>query len=69
MKMNRDDRRKMKKRLAPIARRVVELEKNIKAGVEAEQAESEIETIMNGLTMMEMVALEDYIYSKKLLDK
>ena len=68
MSMNRDDRRNMKKRLAPIARRVVALEKQIKSGVNKAAAEAEISEIMEGLTLMEMMALEDYIMSKKLLD-
>lgn len=68
MSMNREQRRNMKKRLAPIARRVAELEKNIKAGINAAAAEEEISAIMEGLSIMEMMALEDYIVSKKLLD-
>lgn len=68
MSMNRDDRRNMKKRLAPIARRVVALEKQIKSGINTAAAEAEISEIMEGLTLMEMMALEDYIMSKKLLD-
>lgn len=58
----------MKKRLAPIARRIAQLEKNIKAGINASAAEEEISTIMESLSIMEMMALEDYIVSKKLLD-
>ena len=33
MSMNRADRRQLKKRLAPIAKRIVELEKNIKNNI------------------------------------
>jgi hypothetical protein len=67
--MNRNDRRTMKKRLAPIARRIVELEKQAKTGINVEAAQSEIAKIMEELSLVEMMALEDYIYSKKLLDK
>lgn len=68
MSMNRDERRKLKRRLAPIAKRIVELEKNIKNNYQREDSEQEITDIMNSLSMIEMIALEDYIISKKLLD-
>jgi hypothetical protein len=68
MSMNRDDRRKMKKRLAPIAKRVAFLEKQIKSGLNTEAAEAEISEIMDKLSMIEMMALEDYIVSNHLLD-
>ena len=66
--MNRAERRAMKKRLAPIAKRIVFLEKQIQADINKEQCEAEIEMIMNRLTLVEMIALEDYIASKNLLD-
>lgn len=69
MSMNREERRKLKKRLAPIAQRVAELEKNIKNNYKKEESEQEITQIMESLTMVEMFALEDYIVSKNLLDK
>lgn len=58
----------MKKRLAPIARRVVALEKQIKQGADKDAAEAEITEIVGKLTLVEMMALEDYIASKNLLD-
>lgn len=58
----------MKKRLAPIAKRIVFLEKQIKKGINKEQYEAEISRIMNRLSLIEMIALEDYIASKDLLD-
>lgn len=67
MSMNRADRRQLKKRLAPIAKRIVELEKNIKNNIHKEASEAEIEKIMGSLSMIEMMALEDYISSKQLL--
>jgi hypothetical protein len=67
--MNREQRRKLKKRLAPIAKRVVELEKNIKNNYKKEESEQEISSIMSSLSMIEMAALEDYITEKRLLEK
>ena len=58
----------MKKRLAPIARRVAALEKQIKQGINKDAAEAEITEIVGKLTLVEMMALEDYITSKNLLD-
>ena len=58
----------MKRRLAPIARRVVALEKQIKQGIDKDAAEAEITEIVGKLTLVEMMALEDYIASKNLLD-
>lgn len=58
----------MKRRLAPIARRVVALEKQIKQGINKDAAEAEITEIVGKLTLVEMMALEDYIASKNLLD-
>ena len=68
MSMNREERREMKRRLAPIARRVVALEKQIKQGINKDAAEAEITEIVGKLTLVEMMALEDYIASKNLLD-
>ena len=68
MSMNRDDRRKMKKRLAPIARRIALLEKQIKNNINVDAATLEIEQLMFGLDMIEMMAIEDYIVSNHLLD-
>ena len=67
--MNREQRRKLKKRLAPIAKRVAELEKNIKNNYKKEESEQEISSIMSSLSMIEMAALEDYITEKHLLEK
>lgn len=66
--MNYKERRQVKKNIAPIAKKVVALEKNISAGINVEESEAEITRIVNSLSMIEMLALEDYIYSKKLLD-
>lgn len=68
MSMNREERRAMKKKLAPIARRIAFLEKQIKSGVDVDAATLEIEKLMSNLDMIEMMAIEDYIVSNHLLD-
>lgn len=66
--MNRDARRAMYERLKPTIKRIVELEKQIKTGVNKEAAENEMAQIIEGCTMIEMFAVEDYIYNKNLLE-
>lgn len=66
--MNRDQRRAMHERLLPKIKRIVELEKQIKAGIDKEVAEDEMAQIIESCTMIEMFAIEDYIYNKHLLD-
>ena len=66
--MNRAQRKAMHKRLLPKIKRIVELEKQIKAGINKEAAEDEITQIIEGCTMIEMFAIEDYISKKHLLD-
>lgn len=66
--MDREQRRAMHKRLLPKIKRIVELEKQIKAGTDKEAAEDEITQIIESCSLLEMFAIEDYIYNKKLLD-
>ena len=66
--MSRNQRRSMHKRLLPKIKRIVELEKQIKAGIDKEAAEDEMTQIIESCTMLEMFAIEDYIYNKNLLD-
>lgn len=66
--MNRQQRKAMHKRLLPKIKRIVELEKQIKAGINKSVAEDEMTQIIESCTMIEMFAIEDYIYKKKLLD-
>ena len=66
--MDREQRRAMHKRLLPKIKRIVELEKQIKAGIDKEAAENEITQIIEGCSLLEMFAIEDYIYNKNLLD-
>lgn len=68
MNMNRNERRTLKKRLAPIARKIAYLENQISKGINKEQNEAEISSIIDSLTMLEMLALEDYVMSKGLLN-
>lgn len=65
--MSREDRRAVHKRLKPVIKRIVQLEKDIKANLNKEEAEAEIAQIMETLNMIEMMAVEDYIYNHKLL--
>ena len=66
--MDREQRRAMHKRLMSKIKRIVELEKQIKAGIDKDAAETEMTQIIEGCTMLEMFAIEDYIYNKNLLD-
>jgi len=66
--MNREQRKAMHKRLMPKIKRIVELEKQIKAGIDKDAAETEMTQIIESCTMIEMFAIEDYIYKKNLLD-
>ena len=66
--MNRDERRALKKQLAPIARKIAICENQIAQGIDKEKNEAEITALMEPLTLMEMIALQDYIESKGLLN-
>ena len=67
MSMNRDERRALKKKLAPLARKIAQLEMKAKDPSVKAQCEAQISEIMESLTLMEMMALQDYIESKGLL--
>lgn len=66
--VDRKQRRVMIRRLQPKIKRIVELEMQIKNGVDKESAETEMTQIIESCTMVEMFAMEDYIYNKHLLD-
>lgn len=68
MSMNREDRRALKKKLAPLARKIATLENQIKKGINVDKNEVEITSIIESLSLMEMMALQDYIESKGLLN-
>ena len=68
MSMNREERRALKKKLAPLAREIAMLENMAKDPAKKEQAEALIAEKMDSLSLIEMLAIEDYIMSKKLLN-
>ena len=67
MSMNREERRALKKKLAPLARKITTLENQAKDPAMKATCEAQIAEIMESLTIMEMMALQDYIESKGLL--
>ena len=68
MSMNREDRRALKKKLAPLARKIATLENQLKKGINVDKNDAEITSIIESLSLMEMMALQDYIESKGLLN-
>ena len=68
MSMKREERRALKKKLAPLAREIAMLENMAKDPAKKEQAEALIAEKMDSLSLIEMLAIEDYIMSKKLLN-
>ena len=66
--MDREQRRAMHKRLRPKIKRIVEFEKQIKAGIDKTAAEDEMSQIIESCSMLEKFAIDDYIYNKHLLD-
>lgn len=67
--MSREDRRALKKKLASTAREVAKWERiAVDEPERKSEAESAITAIMDRLTLMEMMALQDYIMSKGLLE-
>jgi hypothetical protein len=68
MSINREERRALKKKIAPLARQIVALEKQaIKDPTSKAFVETRIAELMEPLSLMEMMALQDYIESKGLL--
>ena len=69
MSMNREERRALKKKLAPQAREIARWEKiAIDCPSRKEEAENAIASIMDKFSLLEMMALQDYIMSKGLLE-
>ena len=68
MSINRAERRALKKKIAPQARLIAELEKQAKDPAKRADCEAKIGEIMESMTIMEMMALQDYIESKGLLE-
>ena len=75
MSLNREQRRLLKKKIGPIAKYVAELEKKLQdlknelTPEQKQEYEDEIAKIMDSLTLMEMMAVEDLITSRGLIDK
>lgn len=59
----------MKKRLVQIADRIVELEKEIQQIPNSTRAMVLMEKLTEGLTLTEMLEIDNYIQKKKLLTK
>ena len=59
----------MKKRLIRIADRIVELEKELQQFPNSTRAMVLIEKLTEGLTLAEMLEIDNYIQKKKLLTK
>ena len=59
----------MKKRLIRIADRIVELEKELQQLPNSTRAMVLIEKLTKGLTLAEMLEIDNYIQKKKLLTK
>ena len=58
----------LKKKIAPIAKQVAKYELLAKHPEYKEEAETKIAELMDSLTIIEMMAVEDYIMSKGLLE-
>ena len=67
MSMNREERRKLKNTVAPIAKEIAKLEIKACNPETRAEAEAEIDEYLSKLSIMEMMAVEDYIMSKGLL--
>lgn len=66
--MNHENRRAMYKRLMPTIKRIVTLEKQMQDGIDTDKASDEMSKIIEGLTLVEMMAVEDYICKHNLID-
>jgi hypothetical protein len=68
MSMNREERRALKKKIAPQAKLIAQLEKQALDPAKKAECEEQIGKIMESMTIMEMMAVQDYIMSKGLLE-
>lgn len=60
---------KRNKRVQSIARSIVDLEKNILLGKDIQESKKKIENIVTPLSFEDMLLVDNYIMSKKLLTK
>ena len=60
---------KKEKKLEKIAKKIAELENKMATGKDTELCENQIMELSKNLTLEEMLAIDDYIMSKRLLKK
>ena len=60
---------KRNKRIQSIARSIVDLEKDILLGKDIQESKKKIENIVTSLSFEDMLLVDNYIMSKKLLTK
>jgi hypothetical protein len=60
---------KRNKYIKILAQKIVDLEKQIQMGENVQECQEKIEKIMLSLNIEDMLAVDDYIMSKKLLTK
>lgn len=65
--LDRKQRREIENRIRPIAKRIVQLEKQIRSGENKAEAEQQIANLMADLSFVEMLALQHYIETHNLL--
>lgn len=65
--LDREQRREIENRIKPIAKRIVQLEKQIRSGENKTEAEKQISDLMADLSFVEMLALQHYIETHNLL--
>lgn len=60
---------KKEKKLEKIAKKIAELENKMATGKDTELCENQIMELSKNLTLEEMLAIDDYIMSKRLLKR
>lgn len=60
---------KKEKKLEKIAKKIAELENKIATGKDTELCENQIMELSKNLTLEEMLAIDDYIMSKRLIKR
>ncbi len=60
---------KQNERLRTLAKKIVELESEIRLGKNVQEYQQKIENIISTLSIEDVVYIDDYIFRKKLFDK
>lgn len=60
---------KKKKNIKTIAEQIMELEKQCQSGTNISENLTKMEQLIEGLSLQDMLAIDDYIVSKKFLTK